>query len=150
MRKLIALTAALKAAGAADDSVHSFMDRGVTIPSGKDLGNGVELGILKYDAVIQIDNYPDDAYLLLAFVEAWLQENDPDRENQGLADPEIDVDLNNKGDADVQFGIEFEESLQIVPDPDGPITYQGQPYKVADVPIDVAEKLDKMEAGTDA
>ncbi|MBI9080278.1 MAG: phage tail protein [Pseudodesulfovibrio sp.] len=150
MRKLQALTKALKDAGVSDDTIYSFADQGVLTPTGKDLGHGFEVGFFKYDAVIQVESYEDDAYSLLAFITTWLQMNDPDREDQGLADPNIDISLNDNSTADVELAVEFEESLQIVPDESGPIMYDGQQYKVADVPIDVAEGLDNMEGGTDA
>jgi hypothetical protein len=134
MRKLQALTKALQSAGAASDATHAFADRGVLMPTGRDLGHGIEIGRFKYDAVIQLERYPDDAYALLAFVTAWLQVHDPDRESQGLGDPDVD----------------FEEALELVPDESGPIEFDGKRWAVAPVPIDVADGLDAMEGRADA
>jgi hypothetical protein len=150
MKKLRALTTALLDAGAADATVHSFADQGTLLPTGRDLGHGIEVGIFKYDGVIQIESYPDDAYLLLAFVTAWLQDNDPERERQGLAEPDVDISPNDDRSADVELAVEFEEALQLVPYADGPITFDGRRWRVADVPIDVAEELANMEGDTDA
>lgn len=150
MKKLAALTSVLLAAGVTDDSVHSFADQGVLLPTGRNLGHGVEVGIFKYDGVIQIESYPDDAYALLALITAWLQDNDPERDRQGLADPEIDISMNDDRSSDVELAVEFEEALQIVPDETGAIPFDGRRWRVADVPIDVAEELANMEGDTDA
>ncbi|MCJ2164651.1 MULTISPECIES: phage tail protein [unclassified Pseudodesulfovibrio] len=149
MRLLQALTQALKKAGASGNHIHSFADQGVIVPTGRDLGHGLEVGRFKYDAVIQVEGYRDDGMLFVAFVTAWLQVHDPKREALGLADPEIDISLNDDRTADIELSIDFEESLEIVPDEDGPIHYNGQRWRVADVPIDVAEELDDMEGRAD-
>lgn len=150
MRKLQALTKALQTAGAASDATHAFADRGVLMPTGRDLGHGIEIGRFRYDAVIQLERYPDDAYALLAFVTAWLQEHDPDRESQGLGDPDVDVSLDDDRTADVELSVEFEEALELVPDESGPIEFNGQRWRVAEVPIDVADGLESMDGRADA
>ncbi|MBC17039.1 MAG: hypothetical protein CL942_08310 [Desulfovibrio sp.] len=145
MKKLKALTTALQDAGAFKDSDYSAVDQGAYFFTGKDLGHGIEVAKLKYDAHIQIENLPDrDSYTLLVFIPAWLADNDADRERDGLADPDIDISLNGDGTADVELLIEFEESLQLIPDESGSIPYNGQMWTVADVPIDVAEGVDKV------
>jgi len=145
MKKLKALTKALQAAGAFKDSDFSAVDQGSCIFTGKDLGHGIEVARLKYDALIQIENLPNkDAYSLLAFIPAWLDDFDRERFEDGLADPDIDVALNGDGTADVELLIEFEEGLQLIPDDNGDIIYQGKRWSVADVPIDVAESVDKV------
>jgi len=145
MKMLKALTKALQDAGAFRDSDYSAVDQGAYILTGKDLGIGIEIARLKYDALIRIDNLPDrDAYALLAFIPAWLAEKDPGREAVGLSDPDIDVSLNGDGTSDVELVIEFEEGLQLVPDDAGPIRFDGRMWAVADVPIDVAEGVDKV------
>lgn len=150
MRKLQALTKALRAADVSDDTLHSYVDQGELLPITKDLGHGYQVGIFKYQAVIQIDRYKGGANELLSFLTAWLQMNDPQREDQGLKDPDVDTELNDNDTAFVDIGIDFEEPLKIVPDENGPIDYLGGKYRVADVPIDVAEELDSMEGGANA
>jgi hypothetical protein len=150
MRLLRALTSALQNAGACGRALHSFVDQGVIVPVGSDLGHGIVVGRIKYDAVIQIEGYKDDGILFVAFVTAWLQDNDPDRDRLGLADPEVDITLEGRGTADIDLSIEFDEPLELVPDEAGPISYNGRRWRVADVPIDVAESLDDMEGSADA
>lgn len=151
MRKLQQLTAYLEEhAGLKREQVQSFADRGELIPTGSDLGHGVELGRFKYDALIQIENYSGDADVLLLLILAWVSERDTDRDEDGLADPEMDVSVNDHSSADIDIAIEFEEGLQIVPDDNGPIPYNGRKWRVAEVPIDVAEELESLERKPDA
>ncbi|WP_419787321.1 phage tail protein [Pseudodesulfovibrio sp.] len=140
MRLLKALTKALQDVGAFKDSDYSALDQGAYICTGRDLGLGIEVARLKYDARILIENMPDrDADSLLAFIPAWLSENDLDRSRLNLNDPDIDVALNGDGTADVDITIEFDEGLYLIPDEDGQIIYNGKPYVVGQVTINVAE-----------
>ncbi|SHJ71998.1 phage tail protein (plasmid) [Halodesulfovibrio aestuarii] len=146
MRKLQQLTAYLEEhAGLDREQVQSFADRGELYPTGSDLGHGVELGRFKYDALIQIENYSGDADVLLLLILAWISEHDTNRDEDGLADPETDISLNDQDTADIDIAVEFEEGLQIVPDENGPIPFDGRQWRVSDVPIDVAEELENLE-----
>ncbi|MBU0969672.1 MAG: phage tail protein [Proteobacteria bacterium] len=147
MRKLSNLAKHIEALpGISRDQMEAFADLGKLCPSGKDLGNGLEIGRFKYDAVISIERCPARlATLLLAVLVVWLTENDPDRDLLGLGDPDIDVTLEDEQTVFVQITVEFDESLSIVPDKDGPITWDGKQWRVDEVPVDVAEDLEKME-----
>lgn len=135
----------LSISGVAREQLQGFADSGDLILTGKDLGNCMELGRLKYDAVFWIERFHGDANLLLAHVTAWLEQNDPERQDLNLPDPEVDVSLLDRHTANVEFSIHFEESLIIVPDPDGPISYNGRSWKLDDIDIDVAEELADMD-----
>ncbi|WP_027361104.1 phage tail protein [Halodesulfovibrio aestuarii] len=151
MRKLTALTSyLLQTAGITKEQVLSVADRGETIPTGRDLGHGVELGVFKYDALIQVEDFNGNSSELLLLVMGWLHDNDKDRDHAGLADPEVDASLNDDFTADVDLAIEFEEPLQIVPDEQGSILFNGRRWRVADVPIDVAEELAGMDGTANA
>lgn len=151
MKKLGAISKHLQqVTGLLRERFTAFADQGILIPTGKNLGNGVEVGVFKYDAVIQIEGYPGDGYHLLAVVSAWLAGNDPDRDDQELADPEVDITLNDDRTADVDISIEFEERIEIVPDDDGPISFNGSNWSVAEVEIDVAEDIADFDGDTDA
>lgn len=112
---------------------------------GKDLGHGVEVCRLKYEAVIVLKRYPGDAFEITAHVASWLRDHDPERFALSLDDPDMDVHLNDDDTADIDFGISFEEAVEIVPAEDGPISWQGRRWRVAPVPVDVAETLDNMD-----
>ncbi|KAF1074521.1 phage tail protein [Halodesulfovibrio sp. MK-HDV] len=146
MKKLTALTSfLLQAANLTKEQVLSVADRGETIPTGRDLGHGVELGVFKYDALIQVEAFNGSSSELLLLVMSWLHDHDKDRDHVGLADPEVDASLNDDFTADVDLAIEFEEPLQMVPDEQGPILFNGRKWRVADVPVDVAEELAGMD-----
>ncbi|MBI9109902.1 phage tail protein [Maridesulfovibrio ferrireducens] len=127
------------------EQLECFADRGDLILTGKDLGNCVELGRLKYDAVFWIEKFHGDANLLLAHVMAWLSENDLERHDLNLPDPEVDISLNNRNTANVEIAISFEEPLLIVLDEEGPIFWNGKKWSVSELKVDVAEELVDMD-----
>ncbi|MGB3224541.1 MAG: phage tail protein [Desulforhopalus sp.] len=134
--------------GITRDQMEAFADLGKLIPTGKDLGHGLEIGRFKYDAVISIERCPAViASLLLSSLLIWLDTNDPNRDRYNLADPDIDITIEDEQTVFVQITIEFAEGLAIVEDPNGPLLYSGTRWKVASVGIDVAESLDSLEKG---
>lgn len=149
MRKLQAFTTFLmNSAGIPRENISSFADKGETTLVGEDLGHGVELCRFKYDGVVDIKAYAGDAHLLLALLVAWLNDNDADRAQDELADPDIHlVDIDGHT-ADVQLSVEFYESVQIVPGENGPILFNGKKWRMADVSVDVAKKLGDFEGST--
>jgi len=106
--------------------MESFADLGRLTTTGQDLGKGFEIDRFKYDAVIDIHRCPAKvASLLLATLLVWLAENDPDRETNGLDAPEVDVTIEDEQTVFVQITVEFKESIYIVQDPEGPISWNG-------------------------
>ena len=151
MRMLQALATYLQEkTGLPREKFTAFADQGELLLSGRDLGLGIEIGRVRYDAVIQIDGYPGDGVLLLAVIMAWLSDNDADRDGLGLRDPEIDVTLNPDGSADVDLAVEFLEAVEIVPDEGGQIEHAGRTWRVQTVPVDVAEDLENFEGASHA
>ncbi len=157
MRKISALVAHLRdATGLPLENFHAYADKGDVAPSGKHLGTvlaeddgpareQVEIGVWKYDAVIQIERYPGDGPALLAIVLAWLEDNDPDRD--GLSDPEVDVDVNDLVTADVELSVEFEERIIVIEDPAGGIYFRGRRWNVVPTPdIAAATEVTRLEA----
>jgi hypothetical protein len=147
MKKLTGLARHLESLpGIARDQMEAFADLGKLKPTGKDLGKGLEIGRFRYDAVISIERCPAElATLLLSVLLIWLAENDPDRDLLELEDPDVDVTLEDEQTVSVQISVEFDETLTIVPAPDGPITWNGEQWRVDEVPVDMAENLEKLE-----
>ncbi|MGL1932186.1 MAG: phage tail protein [Desulfotalea sp.] len=147
MKLLQALTAYIAALpGVNRDSMEGFADLGTLIPTGIDHGHGFEIGKFKYDAVISIEDYPaEQGALLLPALIIWVAENDPDRERAGLSDMEVDITMTDQETVFVQISITFNESLFVIEDKQGPLSFMGKKWKVADVPIDVATKLNSIE-----
>lgn len=150
MHKISALiTHLLAITGLPREQVQAYADKGELLPTGNHLGPDpdgraqVEVGTWKYDAVITLERYADDGPTLMAMIIGWLADNDPDRD--GLADPELDVDLNDGITCDVQLSCEFEERLVIVADPQGSIPFSGQMWRMATPVERVATSLERME-----
>lgn len=151
MRKITALVAHLKqVTGLPREHIHAYADKGVLAPTGRHLGESasgeqVEAGVWKYDAVIQIERYAGDGPTLMAVILGWLADNDSDRD--GLADPEVDVDLNDPKTCDVEIACEFEERITIIEDAAGPIRFNGKRWRIADAEIFVVESVTGLEGG---
>lgn len=144
MQKLAALVAhILHYTGLPPEQLFAYADQGDLFPIGRERGplrpepgqvgeprQQIELGMLRYDGVIQIERYPGPGADFAALVASWLMENDTDRD--GLEDPELDIELNIRGgDADVQISIEFEERFTVIEDANGNIPYRGRMWRVA-------------------
>ena len=124
MRKITALVDHIRAVtGLPQEQIHAYADKGELMPTGRHLGwielhpdeggrlAQIEAGVWKYDAVIQIERYAGDGPLLAALLLAWISDHDPERD--GLADPEMDVRLNDADTCDLELACEFEERLVI-------------------------------------
>ena len=159
MRKLSALVRhILEETGLPPEQVRAYADQGDLYPIGRDRGplrpepgadgeprQQVELGLLKYDGVIQIERYPGAGADFCALITAWLADCDPQRD--GLEDPAIDVDLNIRGgDSDVQIAVEFEERLAAVEDPEGNIPFNGKRWTLTPAVITPVERLVGLDA----
>ena len=147
MNKLSSLTAYIESfPGIARDRMEAFADLGKLIPTGRDMGNGFEIGRFKYDAVISVYRCPASiAPLLLSAIIVWLGVNDPDRDKLELSDPDVDVTLEDEQTVFVQITVEFVETLELVEDAAGLITWNGKTWGVDAVDIDIAETLQKLD-----
>jgi len=148
MKQLSALAAHIEALpGITRDQMEAYADLGKLIPTGKDLGHGIEVGRFRYDAVISIDRCPATlAETLLSSLLVWLALNDPERDTKGLSEADVDVTLSDEQTVGVEISVEFDEALTIVPGPDGAIVYDGKNWRVDDAGFNVAENLAGLEA----
>jgi hypothetical protein len=129
----------------AAEQLDSWADNPELIPLLESKGpGGLTVYDVRYDAVVVIERYPHQrhpAELLFAQIVVWLDQADPDRYDQdNLANPRIDVDILDNGTADLELTIPFVESVDAVPDPDGPIEWNGQRWQLADAEIWIAEQ----------
>ncbi len=159
MRKLAALVRhILGITGLPPENLYAFADQGDLVPIGRDRGplrpgpgepgeprQQVELGLFRYDGVIQIERYPGDGAAFAALIASWLMENDPDRD--GLADPSLDIEMNIKGgDCDLEIAVEFEERLAAVEDESGDIPFKGKQWRMTEPVITPVTGLAAMRA----
>ncbi|WP_299580913.1 phage tail protein [uncultured Microbulbifer sp.] len=135
------------------EQLDSWMEDGKLETTSKNLGNGICICRLRYDAVISIERFSQPAELLFALVTAWVQDQDAERNNQNLPDPEIDIDVINDRKADVEIRIAFYEDINLVPDDNGVIPYNGSQWSIAAVPVDEPNQVgvgDNQSQPTDA
>ncbi|WHI46798.1 phage tail protein [Microbulbifer sp. VAAF005] len=153
-KKLQEITAHLLAANLVpQEKFESWMEEGRIETASKNLGNGIRISRTEYDAVIVLEEYSGDAALVLALVTTWLMENDSSRFDNGMPEPQIEVTPIDDKSVDVEITIRFFENVDLVPDDNGPISYQGQRYAIATVPIDEPSQVavgDNKELPTDA
>lgn len=126
-----------------------FTDRGTTELLLNDRGNGLELGRIQYTGIITIENYPYDAYALLAHVITWLADNDPERQQLRLDELSFDIEMNNENTVNVELMIDFDEPLELIEDSAGTIELGGTRYRIEAVDIDIAKNLDQLERKKD-
>ena len=121
----------------------AWQESGTLLPNGEDLGTGCRVAKWKYTANFVFDKFPHrkiNQYNLFALIAVFLLENGEDREQFGLNDPEIDIDEQSEDSTQVIITIELMDDVEIVPDENGLIEFNGVRYRVDTAPIYFAEK----------
>jgi hypothetical protein len=128
------------------NNIDAWQERGTLILSGEDKGQeGYQVAKWKHTAVIAIENFPHrkvNPYNILAMVSAFLLDSDWPRDEYGLSDPEIDVDVISRDNATVLIDIELIDDIELIPDATGPVQFNGERYYVSIAPIEFAEDVD--------
>lgn len=128
------------------NNIDAWQERGTLILSGEDLGkNGYQVAKWKHNSVIAIEQFPHrkfNAYNLLAMLPAFLLDSGWERDEYGLADPQLDIDVVSRDHAMVLIELELIDDIDLIPDANGPVLFYGERYRVALVPVDVAETAD--------
>lgn len=126
------------------NSIDAWQEGGTLILSGEDLGTGYQVAKWKYNAVIAIENFPHlkvAPYNLLAMLAAFLLDSEWPRDELGLKDPLLDLDPISKDNTMVMIEIELVDNIDLFQDDNGPVLYNGNRYRVASVPVNVAETV---------
>lgn len=71
--------------------------------------DGMQLGNMRYRAVIVIERFADHPGRLMALLGSWLERNDPDRADDDLPAPVFDIEQLDNDLADVELTLEFIE-----------------------------------------
>ena len=135
----------LTISGVNREQLNIYADNCKLIPSGKDQGNCMELGQLKYEAVFEVTHFKGEATLFLAHVLSWLEDKDPYRFKLELPDPDVEVSPVDRETVDLDLSIQFEEPLILRRDEQGPIEWNCEKWSVCPLDIDVATELEKMD-----
>lgn len=115
-----------------ENQVQSWAEDATATPHAKETGDGLQVCRFEYTAVVTLDGFAGDPALLLAVLTTWVMENDPDRERYNLAAPQVDLVVRDDTLSDVDISLVFVETVSIVPDPEGPITYRGQRWAIGE------------------
>lgn len=128
------------------NTIDAWQEGGSLILSGSDQGaGGYQVAKWKHRATIAFERFPHhrvNPYNLLAMVAAFLIDSGWPRDEFDLADPELDIDVISKDSATVLVELELMDDIDLIPDADGPVLFNGERYRVALVPVNVAEDVD--------
>lgn len=131
------------------ENLESWVDLCTVIPASMNMGHYYELCRLHHRCSLFIERYTGDSRLITAWIAAWLKDHDPDRDNDRLPDPDIEIEaLDASGTQwDVDVSVEFIEPVLIQPDEiNGTITWNGSKWSLIDqTVIDTAEELDRLD-----
>lgn len=124
----------------AAEQLDSYIDDGeLKLVTRKLDNNNLKLAQFDYQAAFEFTAVAKGPDLLLAHLAMWLQEHDSDRNNHGLADPQIGVDINEQGVAEVEISLHFIEDIELVADDAGELLYKGKKYRLDYTALDVAD-----------
>lgn len=128
------------------NTIDAWQEGGSLILSGEDLGTGgYQVAKWKHRATIAFEKFPHhrvNPYNLLAMLAAFLMDSGWPRDEYQLSDPELDIDIVSKDNATVLIELELMDDIDLIPDATGPVLFNGQRYRVALVPVNVAEAVD--------
>lgn len=134
------------------NNIDAWQERGTLILNGEDKGQyGFQVAKWKHTAVIAIENFPHrkvNPYNILAMVSAFLLDSEWPRDEYGLSDPEIDIDVVSRDTATVLIDVELIDDIELIPNADGPVLFNGQRYHVSIAPVEFAEDVDVNVKGS--
>lgn len=96
--------------------------------------DGLHLGDMRYRAVIVMERFADHPGRLMALLGSWLENHDPDRDDD-LPAPTFDIEQLDNDLADVELTVEFIEPQYLAEADDGEIEAFGKRW--AFVPFDL-------------
>jgi len=96
--------------------------------------DGLHLGDMRYRAVIVMERFADHPGRLMALLGSWLENHDPDRDDD-LPAPTFDIEQLDNDLADVELTLEFVEPQYLAEADDGEIEAFGKRW--AFVPFDL-------------
>tara|TARA_R110002033_G_scaffold12384_2_gene37586 strand:+ start:694 stop:1194 length:501 start_codon:yes stop_codon:yes gene_type:complete len=135
------------------NDLDAWQENGTLILNGEDKGSdGYQVAKWKHNAVIALERFPHrriNPYNLLAMVAAFLIDSDWQRDEYGLDDPQLDIDVVSKDHATVLIEVQLIDNIELLPDPNGPVLFNGENYRVSLVPLNIAETVDVQQKGAD-
>ncbi|PCH95347.1 MAG: hypothetical protein COB83_08885 [Gammaproteobacteria bacterium] len=127
------------------NDIDAWQERGTLVLSGSDNGqDGFEVAKWKHSAVIAIEKFPHrkiNPYNLLAMLSAFLLDSDWPRDEYGLEDPELDIEVISKDNATILIEVMLIDDIDLIPHDQGPILFNGQRFYVSLASTDFAENV---------
>ncbi|MCG7570545.1 phage tail protein [Pseudoalteromonas sp. CNC9-20] len=137
MNKLQRITDYLSAHGLNQAAtLDAWIEEGTFEPRAKNEGTGYTILTMAYKAIVSIERYAHSAHLLAAMVAIWMQEQGEEFDDSmvGFSADKTDDEL-----FDIELEFMLSEDVQIVRDPNGPLTFMGEQYRIESAPVWVAE-----------
>lgn len=135
------------------NDLDAWQEGGTLILNGEDKGNdGYQVAKWKHNAVIALERFPHrriNPYNLLALLAAFLIDSNWNRDEYGLDDPQLDIDIISKDHATVLIEVQLIDDIELLPDDNGPIQFNGQRFRVSLVPLNIAETVDVQQKGAE-
>lgn len=134
------------------NNIDAWQEGGSLILNGQDLGlSSYQVAKWRHNAVIIIESFPHHQvapYNLLAMLAAFLLDSNWPRDDYGLSDPQLDIDVISKDNATVIIEIELIDDINLVPNEQGPVLFGGARYSVDTVAVSYAETINvEVQAG---
>lgn len=127
------------------NDIDAWQERGQLVLSGNDNGqDGFNVAKWKHSAVIAIEKFPHrkiDPYNLLALISAFLLDSGWPRDEYGLEDPELDIEVVSKDNATILIEVMLIDDIDLIPHEQGPILFNGERYYVSLASVDFAETV---------
>lgn len=118
-----------------------WMENGTAEYAAKNLGPGVVVCRFRYDAVLSVERYSNDADLFLALLCTWLMDNDCARDHDDLPMPDIDVTTLDDHCVDIEVRVPFIEDITLVRDDDGNVPFSGERWRLDGVTVTDADAV---------
>ncbi|MFL6968477.1 phage tail protein [Pseudomonas alvandae] len=101
---------------------------------------GLHMGDMRYRAVMVLARFNGNPARLMALLGAWLEVNDPGREDDHLAAPVIEIDQLTPDVADIELELDFIEPVHLAEADDGEIQAFGKRWAFVPFDLWVAEQ----------
>lgn len=125
---------------------YSWIEDGKLLNEGRQVtDNGIEVCHLSYNGVFHFEALPFTAIspaYLMAFIQVWVNENDPMRDAFNDNEIPFDLDILDDSTADLIFTISFREPLTAMQDERGELQISGENYRLDEIEVFTAEEID--------
>lgn len=116
------------------DRLDNFVTDAVIEPVNAETDNGWHVCTLDYTANYSCERLPSkfDARLLVLLVSLFLTDNDSNRQDRELPNPEIQIDDVGEGHVSITISIDFSEDIYLDEDESGTLNIDGKKYALGE------------------